>query len=136
MKNISRLISTLLLILTLSGAVLADSEEDKVPYDLSGTWKVYLSNSLSRKLITFYIDQKDGRPRGEMSGKGMQAQRMNGRFGDDNEIFFWATHRDRGGLTTELEFKGHIEGEPGDLKMVGECEYFEKYYDWEATRAD
>lgn len=128
---------TLLAFLLVSAGLSADEEKGKSAeeiYDLSGRWVIILSNDLSRKQVTFDLEQKDGRPRGEMSASGLPAQKLDGRISDDKTVFFWGTYRDRSGASYDYEFKGRIEGEPGQEKLVGRSDFFRKRYEFEGTR--
>lgn len=134
MKQI--LLLTGLFLLIACGPALSDEEKSAEEiYDLSGRWKVLLSNSLSRKQVTFDIEQKDGRLRGDMSGSGVPAQKLDGRIEEDNRIFLWGTFRDRSGATYDYEFRGDVEGEPGKEKLVGRSDFFRKRYDFVGVRA-
>lgn len=115
---------------------LAKDEEQKPEYDLSGTWKVFLSNSLTRRQVTFSLENQDGRYRGFLLAKGYSELRLTGRVQDDNKIFFWGRHVDRTGRSYEYEFRGKVEGEPGQEKLVGQSEFFGKRYDFEGTRGE
>lgn len=123
----------LLLLLALSGSAEESKTQDLV--DLSGTWKIIISNSLTRKQITFNVTQKDGRLRGTMSSKRMEEQRLNGRVEKNNKIKLWGIFEDRTGATTEFEFKGTYEGKIGQETLQGTCEYFRKRYDFVGVRA-
>jgi len=116
---------------------LAWSAEEKVeaPHDFTGTWKVLLSNSLSRRQITFHIEQKDGRLRGKMVAKGMPEQKIDGRFEEEDGILLWGTYYDRSGASIDYDFKGTIEGEPGKESFKGKTRFFGKRYDFVGVRA-
>ncbi len=126
----------ILVLLTLASPALAEDSEAKTEYDMTGTWKVLLSNSLSRKQVTFVLEQADGRPRGVVNSKELEeAQKLDGRLEEDNTFFLWGKFFDRVGNSTEYEFKGTIEGEPGKEKIKGRCDYFGKSYDFVGVRA-
>ena len=94
-----------------------------------------MRNDVGWKACTFVIDQEDGRLRGKVLIAGEAETDLDGKFLEDNEIQLWATHRHgRTGVRSELEFKGVYEGEPGEEELKGECEYFDKHYDWTAKR--
>lgn len=119
--------------LFLAGAALAESESTKFePVDMTGSWKVMLENSYTRKQITFRIEQKDGRMRGKMHTRETEAQELDGRQTEDGEVLFWSTYRSREGISTETSFKGRWEGEA----VVGKARYFEKPYTFRAERVE
>lgn len=102
------------------------------PLDLSGTWKVLLENSYTRKQITFRIEQKDGRMRGKMVSKEVGSQPLDGRQDPDGQIHFWSTYYSREGTSTETTFKGRMEGD----EIVGDARFFDKPFKFRAERAD
>ena len=108
------------------------SSED---YDLTGTWTLLLSNSLTRRQVTLRLKQKDKRPRGKLSGRGIPLQKLDGRIEKDNRVKFWGTHFDRAGNSSELDFRGVIEGSPGNEKISGKALLFRKNYKFIGTRA-
>lgn len=113
-------------LLLFAGAAHADTS------DLSGDWKVMLENSLSRKRITFRIEEKDHRLRGKVFSREYGTQDLDGRREEDGKVFFWWTVSDRAGNTTDSSFRGKIEGED----MVGKGRFFDKSYDFRAQRAE
>lgn len=125
----------ILLVIAFSCSNLALAETTSAvaePLDLSGTWKVVLENSYTRKQITFRIEQKDGRMRGKMASKEIGAQDLDGRQDKSGEILFWSTFRSREGISTESSFKGRMEGEA----IVGKARFFEKPYNFRAERSE
>ncbi len=98
--------------------------------DLSGDWKVMLENSLSRKRITFRIEEKDHRLRGKVFSREYGTQDLDGRREEDGKVFFWWTVSDRAGHRTDSSFRGKLEGEA----MVGKGRFFDKSYDFRAER--
>lgn len=131
-------INLLIILLLAAGPTLGEEaavDSDAPQYDLTGRWKVLLSNSISRKQVTFDLAQADGRPRGKMLSKEMEEQDLDGRIDKDNKVFFWGTFRDRTGRSYEYEFKGKVEGEPGEEKFRGRARYFNKSYDFVGVRA-
>ncbi len=125
----------LLLVIAFSCTSLALAETTSAatePLDLSGTWKVVLENSYTRKQITFRIEQKDGRMRGKMASKEIGSQDLDGRQAENGEILFWSTFRSREGISTETSFKGRMEGEA----IVGKARFFEKPYNFRAERSE
>lgn len=135
MKNKLFSLGVALFLLLAATASVSEESANVEDYNLSGRWKVLLSNSLSRKQVTFDIDHKDGRLRGDMSASGVPGQKLDGRIEDDLKIFLWGTHQDRSGATFDYEFKGRVEGEPGKEKLVGKSEFFRKRYKFVGVRA-
>jgi hypothetical protein len=113
----------------------AAEEEEKAHRDLSGRWRVHLRNDIGWKACTFVIEQEEGRLRGKVLVAGAPEINLDGKFGKDNEILLWAVYRDgRTGASTDLEFKGVYEGEPGQEVLTGKSHYFDKRYNWTAKR--
>ena len=99
-------------------------EAESPQHDLSGTWTVLLSNSLSRKQVTFQITEKDDRLRGHLRGRDVGELKLDGRREKDNKIKLWGTYYERTGKSWDYEFKGQFEGEPGKEKTKGESGVF------------
>jgi hypothetical protein len=134
-RSIKYIISPLFLLLLLvitSGAEEAQPEET---VDLSGTWVVLLTNSLSRKQVTFNLNQKDGRLRGTVSSSEIPEQKLDGRLDKGNKFKLWGTYYERTGASTEYQFHGTYEGEPGEETLKGESEFFKRRYDFVGERA-
>lgn len=124
-----------LLILTSVLPALANDDAQQTPEpDYSGNWTVLLSNSLGRHQITFQVEQKDGRLRGYLLAKGQPDLDLDGRLEKDNKVVLWGRYVDRTGVSTEYQFKGKIEGEPGHETMTGKGEYWGKRYEFTGRR--
>lgn len=135
MKTLNTTLLTLLTIFALLATSSAEETTEESSYDLSGRWKVLLSNSITRKQVTFDLEQKDGRPRGHMYVRDLPEQKLDGRLEGKDQVKFWGIFRDRGGNTEEYEFKGTIEGEPGKEKIRGKSDFFGKRYEFVGVRA-
>lgn len=133
-KHLKRIALLLIFLFACSGVGLAEDDEFRVR-DFSGRWKVMLSNSLGRKLVTFQIDQESGRLRGTMLAKGMPEMPLDGRFEKDDRVILWGTHYERTGQSFEYQFKGSFEGEPGEETIEGTARYFSKTYKFTAERS-
>lgn len=127
----------LIVSLLLTASSVADDEKSETPRpDLSGRWIVHMRNSLGVKTAKFIIEQEDDRPRGTIHIYGYEETRLNGRFDGENKVLLWGRHQNgRTGASTELEFKGTVEGELGDEVLRGKSEFFGKHYDFTARRA-
>ena len=113
-----------------------DTKEMLERHDLSGTWKVILANSLTRKQVTFQIEQKDGRLRGHLLGKGVGSLKLDGRRDKNNKIKLWGTYYERSGKSWDYSFKGTFEGEPGQETISGQSQYFGKRYDFDGVQVE
>lgn len=91
-----------------------------------------LENSYHRKLVTFKIEQKDGRLRGKMLSKETGSQEIDGRQTPEGEVLFWSTFYSREGASMESSFKGRMEGDA----IVGRARFFDKPYNFRAERSD
>lgn len=134
MKYLKILLAVLLLFCVLPA--LAKEEATAPQRDLSGSWKVLMSNSLTRRQVTFVIDHKDGRLRGKVLEKGTPDFDLDGRTEKDDRVILWGRYVDRTGMSVDYQFKGKVEGEPGTEKIEGKCEYLGKRYDFVATRSE
>lgn len=133
MKFLKILLAILLLTSVLPALAKEEAQQTPEP-DYSGNWTVLLSNSLTRRQITFEVEQKDGRLRGYLLEKGMPDLDLDGRLEDNHKVVLWGRFVDRSGASMEYQFKGKIEGKPGHETMSGKGEYWGKRYEFTGTR--
>lgn len=134
MKSLN-IILIALLMMSLQPA-LGEGESKAPERELSGNWKVIMSNSLTRRQVTFVIDHKNGRLRGKVLEKGAPDFELDGRTEKNDRVILWGRYVDRTGMSMDYQFKGKLEGEPGSETINGKCEYFGKRYDFTASRSD
>jgi hypothetical protein len=135
-RHIFKTLTLPLLVLCLLSAPRPLRAEEQTPTfppaasDMSGDWKVLMENDNGHKVLHFHIEEKDGRLRGKLTSREAGTQDLDGRRGDDGEILFWSTFYDRGGASTENNFKAKLEGET----LVGEGRFFRRNYRFRAER--
>lgn len=115
------------------------SSKDKAPtYDMKGSWKVLMTNSLSRKQVTFFFDEhKDGRVRGYLISTGQEELKLDGRLDEKkNKLFAWGKYYERTGRSHEYEFRGKVKGQPGEETITGSAEFFGKRYKFKGVRGE
>ena len=111
-------------------------KEQEARNDLSGRWIVVLSNSFTRKQVTFDLKEDDGRLRGTVSSTDMPEQKLDGRYEKNKGFTLWGTYYDRTGASVEYQFKGTYTGEQGEESLEGKSEFFNRRYDFVGERAD
>lgn len=134
-KKFKILCTALMLVLTFAGLGSAEDPPLLENPDLSGRWIVHMRNSLGVKSCNFDIQQEDDRLRGKILIYGADPTDLDGRFEGENGVLLWGVYKEpRTGATSQLEYKGTYEGEPGLEVLKGKCEYFGKRYDFTAKR--
>lgn len=134
MRYLKFLLPALFLLCTLT---LSAKEETSEPVrDLSGNWKVIMSNSLTRRQVTFAIEHKDGRLRGKLLDKTNPEFDLDGRVEKGDRVMLWGRYVERTGASVEYQYKGKVEGEVGNEILKGRCDYLGKRYDFIATRGE
>lgn len=136
-RSVIKIVSLTLLTLLIgtSSASFAEKQEE-VQNDLSGRWKVLLTNSLTRKQVTFDLKEEDGRLRGTVSSNDMPEQKLDGRYEKNKGFTLWGTYYDRTGASVEYQFKGNYTGKQGEETLEGESEFFNRRYDFVGERAE
>ena len=136
-RNFSKIFSLCLIALLLgtSSPSFADKKKDE-RNDLSGRWKVLLSNSFTRKQVTFDLKEDNGRLRGTVSAVDIPEQKLDGRYEKNKGFTLWGTYFDRTGASVEYEFKGKYSGKQGEEILEGKSEFFNRRYDFVGERVN
>lgn len=135
---LSLLLGGCLLLTLLTSTSLGEEKNPKESEvrDLGGRWVVLLTNSMTRRQVTFDVKLEDGkRLRGFMLMKGSEEQKLDGRIEDDNKVKLWGVYYERSGRSHEYEFKGTWEGPEGEEVIKGTAYLYGKRYDFVAERA-